>query len=143
MHVVFVYGTLKRGFANNHLLASSVFVSEATTQQRFPMVIQGEWFSPAMLAEPGEGHCIKGELWRVDDATLERLDELESIGKPRGYHRTLITVTASSGEPVSAHVYLKHRRDLTIIHGEGYADYQDQRYIPPTSRAPSDRDHTR
>jgi gamma-glutamylcyclotransferase (GGCT)/AIG2-like uncharacterized protein YtfP len=83
-HLVFVYGTLKRGHGNHHWLAEAVFLGESSLHDAvlhdlgpFPMAIEGDG-------------AVQGEVYAVDDAGLARLDRLE--GTPRLYgrhHRTL------------------------------------------------------
>ena len=132
-HLVFVYGTLKRGFPNHATMASATFVSDGLTVERYPMIIQGQFFSPVMLPEPGQGHRIVGELWEVDDARLAALDGLESTHLPNGYNRESIVVEAA-GTTVVAQCYFKPRERVTIIHSQPHADYQDSRYVPADRR---------
>lgn len=94
MHTVFVYGSLKRGFPNSFLLRDSEFQGLDT--------IRGTMYSlgafPAVTKE--DTNLILGEVYEVDDATLERLDMLE--GHPRFYCREEVT----TGGRVRAWVYL-------------------------------------
>jgi len=133
--IVFVYGTLKRGFPNHAFLANAAFLGEATTAERYPMVVQGRFFSPAVIPEPGQGERVRGELWQVDAATLARLDELESVHLPSGYIREKIKVEPIAGARITeAWVYFKPRERVTVIHSEPHADYQDRRYVPQAER---------
>ena len=76
--LIFVYGTLKRGFANHEVLGSqALYLGEAVTVDRFPLVIM-RWASPAMLHAPGEGHRVVGEAYAVSGDTVARLDTFES-----------------------------------------------------------------
>jgi gamma-glutamylcyclotransferase (GGCT)/AIG2-like uncharacterized protein YtfP len=51
--------------------------------------------------------AVAGELYRVDDAALARLDALERV--PTSYHRAVIDVT-ENGQPVKAYVYVGTER---------------------------------
>lgn len=133
MHIVFVYGTLKRGFPNHELMAGARFIANALTAERYPMVVQGQFFSPVILPEPGTGHRIAGELWEVGESQLKDLDHIESTHLPTGYIRETISVE-SQGRTVAAWVYFKPRDRVTIIHSEPHADYQDRRYVPASLR---------
>ena len=134
-HIIFVYGTLKRGFPNHALMSGAMFLGEARTVEAYPMVVQGQSFSPVIMPEPGAGHRILGELWQVDDAQLVRLDDLESTHLPTGYIRERIEVEALAGGGVfTAWVYFKPRDRITIVHSEPHADYQDRRYVPAAQR---------
>src|SRR5216683_3259005 len=72
MHRVFVYGTLKGGIHNHRLLAHAKFIGHAITDQAYRMVAGG---FPIVLE--GGDYAVKGEVYEVDDAMLERLDQLE------------------------------------------------------------------
>lgn len=133
MHTIFVYGTLKRGFPNHALMQGATFLGEASTVERYPMIVQGQSFSPVMIPEAGLGHCIKGELWEVGDAQLAALDVLESTHLPTGYIRERIDVELQ-GRKLSAWVYFKPRARITITHSEPHADYQDRRYVTASQR---------
>ena len=37
----------------------------------------GRYNIPYLLDAPGQGHCITGEVYSVDEQQLEKLDELE------------------------------------------------------------------
>ena len=86
MHNVFVYGSLKNGYGNNRLLQSSEYCcSDMTSSADFKMI--------SLCSFPGvihseNGFHISGELYRVDDRTLQTLDRLESNGS--FYKRELV-----------------------------------------------------
>lgn len=73
--LVFVYGSLKRGFHNNDLLDTSYFVGTGTTPPDFEMYSAGGF--PVIVY--GD-KSITGEVYLVDEPTLKRLDRLESNG---------------------------------------------------------------
>lgn len=54
-------------------------------QERYPMVLDPKRKVPCMLWKPGSGHQVKGEVWRVEERTLRRLDVVE--GCPHNYRR--------------------------------------------------------
>jgi gamma-glutamylcyclotransferase (GGCT)/AIG2-like uncharacterized protein YtfP len=85
MHYIFVYGTLRRGFWNHHLLKDSEFIGEGITKEKYSLYADE---IPYVVKEPLTQ--IKGELYIVDDETLERLDLLE--GHPSFYTRELVDV---------------------------------------------------
>jgi gamma-glutamylcyclotransferase (GGCT)/AIG2-like uncharacterized protein YtfP len=103
-HRVFVYGTLKRGFRNHHLLAGCEFLGGAATVPTYRMIENG---FPVIMPDPA-GRPLAGEIYAVDDQTLARLDQLEREGS--SYDRKLIDVTSSlaSGErlPTKAFIYV-------------------------------------
>ncbi len=103
-HRVFVYGTLKSGFRNHHLLEGCEFFGAAATVPTYKMIENG---FPVIMPDP-EGKPLAGEIYSVDDETLARLDQLEREGN--SYDRTLIDVTLSlaGGErlPTKAFIYV-------------------------------------
>ncbi len=76
-HVVFVYGTLKRGGSNHSFLASQIYLGEAELVPGFTLYSLGEY--PGLVAEPENPENVTGELWKVDAPTLAKLDALEGI----------------------------------------------------------------
>lgn len=101
--LVFVYGTLKRGFGNHGVMldAGGEFICEGSTATAFPLVVRG---LPFLLFRPGEGHQVEGELFRIGSARgWDRLDRLE--GHPDFYRRRLIAVDGRDGELYEAWAY--------------------------------------
>ena len=61
---VFVYGTLKRGFANHHYLQNGLngvarFITTGLTKEAFPLVVGTDAFIPFMLPLKGQGKVNK------------------------------------------------------------------------------------
>lgn len=110
MHTVFVYGTLKRGHGNNHLLIKSEFIGEARTKESYALFQSGIPFCVPKNFTDAECFPVTGELWGVDDHTLNCLDSLE--GHPDFYTRQLITVQ-SQGEEIQAYIYEYHKNPRT------------------------------
>jgi gamma-glutamylaminecyclotransferase len=99
---LFVYGTLKRGFDNHHILANSNFVSTAQTLHGYPLICANKAF-PYLIDAEGEGFCVDGEVYEVTHQTMLRLDELE--GYPDHYTRREIEVVLEDKTVVKAAVY--------------------------------------
>lgn len=81
--LVFVYGTLRKGECNHHLLAQSEYLGLYETEPSYQLFDLGDY--------PGlsEGsHSITGEVYRIDAATLAQLDMLEEV--PVEYRRESI-----------------------------------------------------
>lgn len=82
---VFLYGTLKVGHKNHHLMqdpANGVakFLCKASTPVKYPLVVATKYNIPFMLNRPGIGTYVTGEVFEIDDKMLETLDELEGTG---------------------------------------------------------------
>ena len=97
-HLVFVYGTLKRGGSNHGLLAGQDFVGPARLAPGFVLYSLGDY--PGLVAEAGAADRVTGELWAVDDAALARLDELEGVEE--GLYARVPAVLEEWPEPLSA-----------------------------------------
>lgn len=103
-HRVFAYGTLKRGqyFHERYLGGDkSEFLGKVVASPDYSLYIDG---MPHLIQEPTD-LPVKGELYRIDDWVLAKLDELE--GHPMVYKRELIDVYDESGERVIAWAYLR------------------------------------
>lgn len=95
-HLLLVYGTLKKGYGNNHILKDSEYIGERTISA-FTMYHLGGF--PAITKEPhGPILC---ELYRINDETLARCDRLE--GTPTFYYREL--VETEKGEEAYIYFY--------------------------------------
>ena len=139
MHQVFVYGTLKRGFPNTHIgMPRATYLGDYRTADRYPLVIGGQWFTPYLINEPGEGHHVTGEAYEVDDTVLAELDKLESVHLPDGYRRVEISIEPMDrgGPPLNkAWTYLRERRHIDGIHDGPLETYPlDPRYVPGAER---------
>ena len=93
-HLVFVYGTLKRGQTHHHLLATARFAGEAQALGLslhdlgpFPMAIAAAQPETGAETDP-ETVPVSGDVFAVDDETLEQLEQLDRLeGVPRLYQR--------------------------------------------------------
>lgn len=106
MNVIFVYGTLKRTYGNYtryiHADNTSEFIDEAkSVDSDYTMLCYG---APTLYEGVLNGHPVKGELFRVSDEALARIDRLE--GHPRVYRRSQRFFTTTDGSVYKAWVYL-------------------------------------
>lgn len=85
-HLVFVYGTLRRGQGNYHLLTTSEWIGEHVISG-WDMYDLGHF--PAVVRGTGD---VTGDVFRVSSSTFAKLDMLE--GYPRFYDRELIETPA-------------------------------------------------
>ncbi|EEX93399.1 hypothetical protein VIOR3934_12907 [Vibrio orientalis CIP 102891 = ATCC 33934] len=85
-HLVFVYGTLRHGECNHHLLSQAQWLGKHTTLPIYSLYDLGAY--PAVI----EGHsAIIGEVYLVDEETLAQMDLLEDV--PVTYRREPIETT--------------------------------------------------
>jgi gamma-glutamylcyclotransferase (GGCT)/AIG2-like uncharacterized protein YtfP len=104
---LFVYGTLKRSQRNHTLLARARFVQEAITQPKYRLYDTGRYPCLVPCQEGGAG--IHGEVYEVDDETLQLLDRHEGV--PRHYRREPVSLQGFSA-PVETYLY---NRDTTQL----------------------------
>lgn len=115
--LIFVYGTLKEGFPNFPFNPGRRVAGTFCTRQRFPFyVVQliGEDRAPWLMNQPGQGVQVSGQVFEVDAATLQAMDEFEEAGQPTGYVRVQVEVEAvdQNGEVLRAHAYMKEAHQL-------------------------------
>ncbi|MDG1894332.1 MAG: gamma-glutamylcyclotransferase [Fuerstiella sp.] len=77
--LIFVYGSLKRGFALHRFLSQQQFVATASTQPRYRLFDCGAY--PAMVKVAVGGNSVKGEVFLVDQECLLKLDEVEGVAE--------------------------------------------------------------
>ena len=96
---VFVYGTLMQGESNHDYYLRDSSCKGKATVSGFEMYDIG--YFPGIV--PGEG-TVPGELFEVDEDTLQSLDGLEGEGSL--YIRKPVQVTLETGEKVFASIYV-------------------------------------
>ena len=84
MNKLFVYGTLKKQHSRNNILNAASFIKEIKSLPNYTMIDLGAF--PGIL-DSGI-NVIFGELYEVDDSTLEMCDLIE--GHPNFYTRKFI-----------------------------------------------------
>lgn len=98
-HLVFVYGSLKRGQSNFWLMATAEFIARARTAEQAFRLLDLTAF-PALIRTDEGPLSIVGELFAIDDNTLAAVDRLEDNGNL--YQREPITVTETD-DPMRQH----------------------------------------
>lgn len=114
VHLVFVYGTLKRGHSNHHWLAGATFLGRRLLRGG-RLHDLGPY--PMAVLSPDKQAVIHGELFAVTEEGLARLDQLE--GYPSFYDRSLQTL--STGE--TAWVYHGRPAQVADAPAVAFADW--------------------
>jgi len=79
-HFVFVYGTLLRGEPNHALLADcECVIAHAEAGGLMLCVTSRHAGFPYAVLTGNRRDRVRGEVWRVDEPTLARLDVLEGV----------------------------------------------------------------
>ena len=130
MYQVFVYGTLKSGFANHdEMLKGEKCLGEYKTIDKFPLVLTGPWNSPVMFPEPGIGEHVFGEVYEVHKDKLKQLDKFEYVNHPKGFRRLTLEVKSNTCEMMIVDAYLRLRKYIKEIRSEYLSNYQDENYV--------------
>ena len=115
--LVFTYGTLMTDQPNNFLLDDAKNMGRATLIGSYEMVNCG-WF-PGVY-DVADGGNVFGELYRIDDEILKRLDRLEGEGVL--YRRVMRRVVTANGCTATAWVYL-------LIDSEGFPKIIEKNWL--------------
>nr|CAG4649501.1 EOG090X09KD [Scapholeberis mucronata]SVE93740.1 EOG090X09KD [Scapholeberis mucronata] len=109
---------------NSHFMETAEFLSEAKTCEKFPLVIASKYNIPFAIDKEGTGFQIKGEIFRIDGATLVKLDELEN--HPVLYTRQVRRFTLADGSSIEAWVYLLKQYKPEMLELEFLESYDSE-----------------
>lgn len=113
--LIFVYGTLRQSHGNHQLLKDARFYGVGATKDNYSMYIAGGY--PYVISSEAR-YPIVGELYAVDDETLEKLDKME--GHPHYFERREVIVIVNEME-YSAWMYVRYPHGKLMPTG----DYND------------------
>lgn len=102
-NLVFVYGSLKEGFHNHHLLSdrnSSLYLFDGETQDKFTLLDLGTY--PGVTLKPTSK--IQGEIYNVSPECFSQLDNLE--GYPDYYSRKKVKVISSKDSSIAFEAWM-------------------------------------
>ncbi|MBE7184790.1 MAG: gamma-glutamylcyclotransferase [Methylobacterium mesophilicum] len=136
MTLLFVFGTLKRGFPLHSAIDGARYLGLCQTVSPFPMMVAGHVYGPMMLDRPGRGLRIGGELYEAGGGVVASVEKAENNGDPGNYCRP-IEVRMTGGLVLRALACFKDARLARPRHSGYLAHYQDRRFICPKERSPS------
>lgn len=111
-NLIFVYGTLRTGHSNHHLLKDAKNYGAGSTVENYAMYL-ASGYPYVNSYEPR--YPIVGELFGVDDSTLALLDKME--GHPRHYERKETQVTVE-GKQYTAWMYFRNPPGVLMQNGD-------------------------
>lgn len=121
-YYLFVYGTLKKGFGNNHLLHDADYICTAISVDKYN--ISGYGFPCAYPNE--DGKLLQGEIYLLSDKDFINTDMLEGNGS---FYNREIRTFISDGKKIDAWIYIimqpnemTYNSDSSIINW-GYKGY--------------------
>ncbi|MCL2354487.1 MAG: gamma-glutamylcyclotransferase, partial [Oscillospiraceae bacterium] len=97
---VFVYGSLKKGYWNDHHLEGANFYGQGMLQGYSLYHVST---FPGMVKSEDEAETVYGEVYEVDEEILRNLDILESEGVM--YKRCEVPINLRGGKTVNAGTY--------------------------------------
>lgn len=113
--LIFVYGTLKRGFPNHQYLEKAQFLADAVSEPLYFMVNCGHYPGLRYVAGSQLGVGVQGEVFCVDAEILAVLDEVEGVSQSL-YCRERIRLKGAMGaRHVWAWFYLSDRFDQQVV----------------------------
>ncbi|CBY11344.1 unnamed protein product [Oikopleura dioica] len=106
-------------------LEGKIFISEAKTVKKFPLVVATECGIPALLKATGsQGERVSGELWDIPEKMVPIVDEFEA--HPELYTRLNEEVERKdTGEIVSAGIYFIEQPKEELLNLPSYAIYNE------------------
>jgi gamma-glutamylaminecyclotransferase len=126
--ILFVYGTLRRGYHwHDKFLSRGRFIGAATTCEPLHLVI-GTSGVPYVLGDIGttDGAArIRGECYEVDSFMLSDLDSYEGLSKGY-YERRRISVRIESGSTAAAWIYMKRASDAELRSQPRMREYTEE-----------------
>ena len=126
--LIFVFGTLKRGYRANDKLKDQPFLGSAITIPRYKMFDVGF----PMIFKNVTGHQVKGEVYLVSPGCLSDMDYYE--GYPSFYQREEIDVTLL--DPVAGGPDERKQMMRSLIYynkDSDYDEYMDRNRVQPDS----------
>ena len=109
---MFVYGTLMSGFSNNKMvdmqLSNNKLVDRGTTEEEYTLAVTSLPF-PFLMEEDGNNY-VSGEIYKVDEKTLNAIDQLE--GHPEWYERKVVSIVTELGDKLKAWAYFMPKSKL-------------------------------
>lgn len=123
---VFVYGTLKSGYALNAMMENGVFVEKFTLPKSFKLSMWDNGSYPMVIQEPNGALIteIQGEIFSVDDDDLRVLDQLEGLGVL--YNRAKFDY---NGEECFTYIFIDKvfAKECEYV-SDGYFRYREPKY---------------
>mgnify|MGYP000569032278 CR=1 FL=1 len=102
--LIFLYGSLKRGFPLHHYLASQQFIGLAETLPLYRLFDCGEY--PALVAALTKGKRVRGEVYRLSEACQLQLDDVEDVSDGLYERREIRLAAPFDTQNIEAYFYL-------------------------------------
>lgn len=107
--LLFVYGTLKRGERNHHIMQHAINHGCYHTASNYLLVELGSY--PGMIEKSYEGQSIQGELFEIPCSLLDELNKIEEA--PNLFY--LEPITLANGSKAIAYLYKQSTKGAKIL----------------------------
>lgn len=111
MALLFVYGSLKRGFSANDFFSEQRFVAAAKTEPVYRMYDYGGF--PGAVVVEEDGYAIEGEIWDVADPLFGQLDLYEAVAE--GLYARGVARLAEPHQQLRNVVIYLYQRDVSKL----------------------------
>ena len=104
---IFVYGSLRKGLKNHHYLENSEYIEEFISDEEFYLLAYENLNFPYLLEELAINKPktkIKGEIYKINDNVLKKIDNLESNNEI--YQRKIHKFSNNKNNDFEAYVYI-------------------------------------
>lgn len=128
-HLIFVYGTLRRGYGNNRRLidGKANFLSKGMTVEKYTLSAAGIPYVNTHVPRTR----VVGEVWEVDNDCLASVDRLEGYNPSNHnnswYKRVDTEIELKNGKIITAGMYENDTIASHIIETGDYAKYRAPR----------------
>jgi gamma-glutamylcyclotransferase (GGCT)/AIG2-like uncharacterized protein YtfP len=116
--VLFVYGSMKKGFVNHEKIKNFTCLGEAITEEEYVIYPAEHYLFPFMSKKEKKFH-IKGELYVVEDEYIISVLDKEE-GAPLCYQREEVVVVSSENQKYIAQVYFKNEEHHPVVSDEAF-----------------------
>lgn len=113
LYLVFVYGSLKRGYKLHEYLADQKFRGDAVTAPVYALYDCGSY--PALVCSEREGYSVSGEVYEVTQYCLAVLDEVEGVSVNLYVPQKVQLLPPFDSQTVLAYIYQQSTDNLPLI----------------------------
>jgi len=129
--LLFVYGSLMRGYWNNCFLDNAKYKGVYYTVKKYTLTLEGKI---PYLSRSVRRYHVRGELYDVPEKDIPDIDGHE--GAPAWYYRIKLRVQGGSGDVQVAYAYFNDCEDGVICDEGDFSKYVqgDARPFPDSTK---------
>ena len=116
--LLFVYGSLMKGFWNDCFLENAKYIGPCITNNKYVLTMEDKI---PYISQKKQLYRVVGELYDVNDTDIQDIDYHEGNGS--WYFRELISVKNDSNEDIQAWCYISDIGEGIEYHNGDFKDY--------------------